>query len=77
MSCRFYGKNGMHGRLIDSGGNECALIGHAYSPCAMERDGQCIDEHACARFKEGLRVAILFNLSGPWADQIAKVERTR
>lgn len=35
-SCRFYGKNGMFGMLIDQGGNQCALIIESYSPCAME-----------------------------------------
>jgi hypothetical protein len=36
MSCRYYGKNGMFGRLIHQGGNQCALIVDRYAPCQME-----------------------------------------
>lgn len=48
MSCRFYGKNGMFGQLIDQGGNECGLIITSYSPCAMEMDGSAPDENTCS-----------------------------
>lgn len=45
--CRFYGRNGMFGRLIDSGGNECGLVRTSYSPCRMELKGGPVDEHVC------------------------------
>ena len=38
----------MFGRLIDSGGNECALILLSYSPCAMEMDGEEPDAAVCS-----------------------------
>lgn len=34
--CPFYGFNGMFGKLIESGGNECGLTTRSYSPCRME-----------------------------------------
>lgn len=37
----------MFGRLIDSGGNECALVRSSYSPCRREIAGEAIDEAAC------------------------------
>lgn len=40
MNCPYYGKNGMFGKLLPQGGNECALIITSYSPCAMEMDGE-------------------------------------
>ena len=39
--CPFYGFNGMFrfGDMMDSEGNQCALITDSYSPCQMEMDG--------------------------------------
>lgn len=34
--CPFYGFSNMGGSLIDSKGNQCALITNSYSPCQME-----------------------------------------
>lgn len=48
--CRLYGKNGMFGRLIPSGGDECALITDTYSPCKMEMHGHAPDETRCTFF---------------------------
>ena len=47
MRCRFYGHNGMYGALIESHGNECALVRASYSPCVREQRGQAIDEETC------------------------------
>lgn len=47
MSCPFYGKNGMFGRLLDSGGNQCALIVTSYAPCVMQMDGEEPDGKTC------------------------------
>jgi hypothetical protein len=60
-SCRFYGRNGMFGRLLESGGNECALIRHAYSPCRMLMRGETPDESCCdlVRAHGGVEAALV------------------
>jgi hypothetical protein len=55
----------MHGKLIDSLGNECALVGIAYAPCMMERDGMPVSEALCPRFQDGRRLADLFAMTEP------------
>jgi hypothetical protein len=49
--CKFYGNSAIvlraTGRLLMSGGNECALIATSYAPCAMEIAGAKPDEGAC------------------------------
>ncbi len=47
MNCRFYGKNGMFGTLIEQHGNECGLITCSYAPCAMEISKETPDETTC------------------------------
>lgn len=51
MPCCFYGKHwaGSTFGLVDSCGNQCALITRSYSPCAMEITGQAPEEMACLR----------------------------
>ena len=44
--CRFYGMNGMAGKLIPQGGNQCALIINSYSPCWMETEAQTTPDEA-------------------------------
>ncbi len=39
-ACPFYGFNGMFGMMLDSKGNQCALVTGSHSPCAMERGGE-------------------------------------
>jgi len=51
--CPFYGFNGMFGGLIDSRGNQCALVKKSYSPCQMELDGETPDWHNCPLNTEG------------------------
>ena len=46
--CRFYGKNGMFGQLVDQGGNQCGLILDSYSPCQMEMSDEFPNLQACA-----------------------------
>jgi hypothetical protein len=48
MSCRFYGKHSALGALVDSHGNQCALITEAFSPCRIETNGLRPDETSCA-----------------------------
>jgi hypothetical protein len=37
MGCPFYGKSGVANHvLIDTGGNQCALILESHTPCMME-----------------------------------------
>lgn len=41
MNCPFYGKHAvamekLGGVLVDSGGNQCAIIARSFSPCVME-----------------------------------------
>jgi len=47
VSCRFYGMNGMFGRLVPTGGNQCGLITNKHAPCQMEFNGHDIDESRC------------------------------
>lgn len=47
VNCRFFGMNGMFGRLVPTGGNQCGLITTAHSPCKMELNGNPIDESRC------------------------------
>jgi len=45
--CPFYGFNGMFGVMMDSEGNQCALINDSYSPCQMEIQDQRPDWTRC------------------------------
>lgn len=45
--CPFYGFNGMHGSLMDSKGNQCALITDSFSPCQMEMAEDNPNWHEC------------------------------
>lgn len=45
--CPFYGFRGMFGVLMDSKGNQCALITESYSPCQMEMREQQPDWSEC------------------------------
>ncbi len=45
--CRFYGKNGMFGELVSTGGNQCALVITSHAPCQMEIAGQIPNETIC------------------------------
>lgn len=47
MPCRFYGKNGMFGTLVDSGGNQCGLWLTSHAPCFMEMENITPDEAKC------------------------------
>lgn len=47
VACRFYGYNGMFGRLVPTGGNQCGLILTSHSPCQMEMQGRPVDEMHC------------------------------
>ena len=38
--CPFYGFSGIPGILMDTEGNQCALVSDSYSPCYMEFQGQ-------------------------------------
>jgi len=55
--CPFYGRSGIHAAsargapLISSGGNQCALIVEAHSPCIMERSGDQPDAARCPLIK--------------------------
>ncbi len=53
--CPFYGFNGMFGVLMDSEGNQCALITNVYSPCQMEMKEQTPDWFECPFNTEGHR----------------------
>ena len=64
MSCRFYGKNGMYGRLLEQGGNECALIVSHFAPCVMERDGDRVDEARCPLVAHAQQLAGLIHIAG-------------
>jgi hypothetical protein len=49
MSCPFYGKGAgiITSEITATGGNQCALIITAYSPCAMEILGAPVDARTC------------------------------
>lgn len=47
VPCRFYGMNGMSGRLVATHGNQCGLVTNSHSPCAMEMLGDSPDENTC------------------------------
>ena len=46
--CPFYGFNGMFDVMIDSKGNQCALITDSHSPCQMEMQKQRPDWSKCS-----------------------------
>ena len=50
--CPFYGFNGMWGSLLDSQGNQCALITTSYSPCQMEMAGQQPSWNLCPMHRD-------------------------
>lgn len=57
MNCPFYGRALWESitapfLLVDTRGNQCALITDAHSPCAMEIEGREIDWRACPRVAE-------------------------
>ena len=58
--CRFYGKNGMFGQLVEQGGNECGLIVSSYSPCRMLMAGRRVDETCCPLVKQVAALAARF-----------------
>lgn len=66
MSCRFYGKNGMFGELVEQHGNECGLVVTDYEACAFERDhpGDRADEARCPLVEQARRVAHLIHIAG-------------
>lgn len=47
--CRFYGRHALRQvhELVDTHGNQCALIFEAHSPCRMEDAGQEPDLERC------------------------------
>jgi hypothetical protein len=45
--CPFYGYNGMHGPLINTYGNQCALVVTSHAPCLMEQNGSTPDFDLC------------------------------
>jgi hypothetical protein len=47
IQCRFYGMNGMHGRLVATRGNQCGLVTNSHAPCAMEIMGDTPNENTC------------------------------
>lgn len=38
--------------LLDTQGNQCALVTYRHAPCMMEVDGQSIDWRECPRIKD-------------------------
>ena len=57
MSCPFYGHavafvNGTHPVMMETGGNQCALITGAHSPCRMELEGDPAQWEKCKRNPE-------------------------
>ena len=57
MSCPFYGHaiafvNGTHPVMMDTGGNQCALMTGAHSPCRMEIQGARPNWAECDRNPE-------------------------
>lgn len=59
MNCPFYGHSMFFNivlpprfLLIDSGGNQCALITDAHSPCMLEINGQEVEWRLCPRVRE-------------------------
>lgn len=66
MNCPFYGrhmylsptKEGVMPPfiLLDSQGNQCALVGDSFAPCRLEADGQPVEWSACP-LMEGIRVS--------------------
>ena len=47
VACHFYGKAIGAARLIDTHGNQCALITERHSPCQMEIANRTPDETTC------------------------------
>lgn len=45
--CPFYGFSGFSGILMDTEGNQCALVTGSHSPCYMEFQGQKPDWDEC------------------------------
>jgi hypothetical protein len=59
VNCRFYGKTVFSGRLVATGGNQCALIALTRtepSPCQMEKNGNPIDESRCPLVRQAQEV---------------------
>jgi hypothetical protein len=52
MNCPFYGRSGARFPiLLQSGGNQCALLVHSFSPCEMEMIGRAPDWKECELVK--------------------------
>lgn len=64
MSCPFYGKNGMFGRLLDNGGIDCALIITSYSPCTMLLEGRVPNAELCPVVQHARQIHDLIDLAG-------------
>jgi hypothetical protein len=48
MSCVFYGKSGVANfMLVETHGNQCALVVTSHHPCAMEMEGVAPDDKQC------------------------------
>lgn len=59
-NCPFYGRHlyfANHGPtlgfiLLDSKGNQCALVNYSYAPCRMEADGQKVEWSECPLMRD-------------------------
>ena len=49
-ACPFYGFYEADGSMVDSGGNQCALIADRHSPCKMEGEGTEVNWSECPYF---------------------------
>ena len=47
VACHFYGKAVGGTRLVDTHGNQCALIIERHAPCQLELAGATPDEKTC------------------------------
>jgi hypothetical protein len=56
-NCRFYGHARAAGKLVATGGNQCALLSPNHAPCQMERSGNPIDETRCPLVRLALEAA--------------------
>jgi len=49
-NCPFYGCSGDQGYLVETGGNQCALVVQRNAPCENEVEGKAVEWSACSRF---------------------------
>jgi hypothetical protein len=79
MSCPFYGKSAVallsdslfeveRGPLIDTHGNQCALIIHKHAPCMMETQGVEVDGDRCPLIVGSRALTDFIDLHLPRAD---------